>query len=425
MEAKTLKGVKNFGPEEQILREDTISQVKKTLETYGFSPIETPILQSYSLLSSKYGGGEEILKECYKLKDQGNRKLGLRYELTITLAEFILENSNLKIPFKRYEIGKVFRDGPVKKSRAREFTQVDFDIVGTSSELAELEVMAIYNEVFKNLNLDVEIQINSRKILIGILEYASIQNKVSVQNSVILTLDKLDKIGETGVREELSGKGLKKSQIDKIFEVMGLKGTNKELLSKLSKFLTSETSKEGLSELEKLFSLLEIYKIDNVVFLPSLARGLNYYTGITYEVFLKNRKTNSSLAAGGRYDNLISKIASRELPSIGGSFGVDAISSVLEPQRLSRVQLYLIPIGLTEKEFLPLIRKLREKLNVDFDLSGRGISKSLDYANKNKIPFCAILGKKELGEGKIKLKNMASGEEFNLKPEEIFDKIKA
>ncbi len=411
----SLKGTKNYSTKEQILREDIIKIIREVLEKYGFNPIETPILQSYSLLSSKYGGGEEILKECYQLKDQGKRKLGLRYELTITLAGFLKENQNLKIPFKRYEIGKVFRDGPIKQSRVREFTQIDFDVAGAKSELAELEILSIFEEVFKKLNFDIEIQLNNRKILIGMLEYAGIENN---QNSVILSIDKLEKIKKEEVAKELTEKGLKEEQIEKIFEVLEIKGSNEEVLSKLGELLTTEIGKEGVEELGKLFELIEVYNLEKVILVPSLARGLNYYTGTIYEVFSKE-KTSSSLGAGGRFDELLSKSLGRDLPSVGGSFGLDAISSVIKSDKKSNTQVYLIPVGIPNEKFLPIVKKLREKLNVDFDLSGRGISKNLEFANANNIPFCAILGEQELKEGKVKLKNMNTREENLLSIDEI------
>jgi len=419
METETLKGTKNYTPEEQILREKIIKIIKEVLERYGFNPIETPILQPYSLLSSKYGGGEEILKECYKLEDRGNRKLGLRYELTITLARYLNENPNIKLPFKRYEIGKIFRDGPVKKAREREFTQIDFDIIGAKSELAELEILSIFEMVFRKLNLNVKIQLNNRKILLGLLEYAGVKKG---QNSIILTIDKLEKIGEEGVKKELIEKGLKREQIEKIFNVLEIKGSNEKILSELKEILKTKDGREGIEELEKILELSKNYNLKNIVLVTSLARGLSYYTGPIFEVF-SPEKTNSSLAAGGRYDKLFSKFIGKDLPSVGGSFGLDAISSILKTEKKSKVYIYLIPIGISEDKFLPVVKKLREKFNTDFDLLGRGISKNLEFADKNNIPYCIILGKQEIKSNKVKLKNMKTGEEKILDLEEIFELI--
>ena len=414
-----LKGTRYYSIEEQILREEVIEIIKKILERYGFNPIETPILQLYKLLSSKYAGGEEILEECYRLKDRGGRDLGLRYELTINLVPFLFQNPNIKLPFKRYEIGKIFRDGPVKKARAREFTQLDFDIVGAKSALCDLEILAILDEVFRELNLDVEIILNNRKILIGCLEYAGINKN---QNSIILTIDKLEKIGEKEVKKELREKGLKGDQINKIFKVVSMKGSNQEILEELRKVLTTKNGKEGLREIEELLKLAEIYKL-NVKFSPSLARGLGYYTGSIYEVFDVKRRTKSSLAAGGRYDNLFKNFLGRDLPSVGASFGIDAICSVLKTKEKSRTEVYLIPIGISKERFLPILRELRREFNVDFDLVGRGISKNLEFADRNKIPFCIIVGENELKLGKVKLKNMNTREEKILKLENAIEEI--
>jgi histidyl-tRNA synthetase len=415
-----LKGTRYYNTEEQILREKIIETIKEVLERYGFNPIETPILQFYSLLSSKYAGGEEILEECYRLKDRGNRELGLRYELTITLVPFFLQNQNIKLPFKRYEIGKVFRDGPVKKARTREFTQFDFDIIGCKSKLAELEVLSIYNEVFEKLGIEIEIKLNNRKILLGILEYANIKEN---QDSIILTIDKLEKIGGKGVRAELVEKGLKEEQVDKIFQVINLEGSNEEILGKLKKFLKTKNGEEGIKEIEEILKLADSYKLD-IKFSPSLARGLNYYTSTIYEVFSKKGEIKSSLGAGGRYDNLLKNFLGKELPAIGGSFGVDAIASILKPEKKSKIQAYLIPIGISEEKFFPILKELRKNLNTDFDLIGRGISKNLEFADRNKIPFCVIVGEDELKQKKVRLKNMNTREEKILEVKEAIKEIK-
>lgn len=412
-----LKGTRYYDTKEQILREKIIKIIKKTLERYGFNPIETPILQFYSLLASKYAGGEEILQECYKLKDRGNRDLGLRYELTITLIPFLLENQNIKLPFKRYEIGKVFRDGPIKKARIREFTQFDFDIIGCKSKLSELEILAIYNEVFEKLGIDIYIYLNNRKILLSILEYANIKEN---KNSIILTIDKLEKISEGDIRKELADKGLSEKQIDKIFEIINLKGNNEEILNELERLETKD-SREGTTELKEILELAKIYGLKNIILKPSLARGLNYYTSTIYEIF--SNKLNSSLGAGGRYDNLFKSFLGKELPAIGGSFGIDAIASILRSEKKSKVQVYLVPVGITEEKFFPILKKLRRELNTDFDIVGRGISKNLEFADKNKIPFCIIVGENELKLGKVKLKNMNTREEKILKLENAIKEI--
>jgi len=212
MKLQTAKGVRDISPEEQLLRQKVIDVLKNTFEKYGFAPLDTPIIERMDVLASKYAGGAEILKEMFQFKDQGERELGLRYDLTVPFCRFVSMNPNLKMPFKRYAIGKVFRDGPVSTDRVREFTQCDVDITGTKSMLADAEFVNIFNDVFCELGIKFELRINNRKLLNGILETVGVKDE-----SVILTIDKLDKIGERGVSEELKEKKLSDKQIKEIF----------------------------------------------------------------------------------------------------------------------------------------------------------------------------------------------------------------
>ena len=201
MDLQLPKGTRDFAPEEKIVRDKVVNTLKESFELYGFAPLETPVFEKFDVLSSKYTGGAEILKETFKLKDQGGRDLGLRYDLTVPLARYVAMNPNLKMPFKRYEIGRVFRDGPVSKDRIREFTQCDVDTIGSESMLADAEMLAIASEIFSKLNLKFIIRVNNRKILDAILENFNIQKEK--RETVILSIDKLDKIGNEEVRKEL------------------------------------------------------------------------------------------------------------------------------------------------------------------------------------------------------------------------------
>ncbi|MBS3138306.1 ATP phosphoribosyltransferase regulatory subunit [Candidatus Woesearchaeota archaeon] len=209
------KGTKDYPPEEKILRNKIVAIIQRTFELYGFAPLETATLEPIETLTAKYAGGDEIVKEIYKLKDQGKRNLGLRYDLTVPLARFIGENPNIKLPFKRYEIGKVFRDGPIKAGRLREFWQCDGDVIGTTSMLAEAELLKLSNDVFVELNMNVVIKVNNRKLLNGIMTAAGITNK----EDAILTLDKLAKIGAAGVKTELKQKGFDDTQIKELLKL--------------------------------------------------------------------------------------------------------------------------------------------------------------------------------------------------------------
>lgn len=412
MELMNAKGTRDFPPEEKIIRQQVIDRLRAIFELYGYSPLETPILERFDILASKYAGGDEILKETFKFNDQGERDLGLRYDLTIPFARFVGMNPTLKMPFKRYQIGEVFRDGPIKLGRFREFLQCDVDIVGTKSMLADAECIRIAQAFFKDIGFDVIIEVNNRKLLDGILESLGIpQDKWT---DVILGIDKLKKIGVKGVEEELKQKGIEGKEIDALLRVLKTEGKNSEKVEKLRKFLKSQKGIEGLNELEELFS----YTYGkNVVFSISLARGLAYYTGTVFEVFMSKGEFTSSLAGGGRYDKMIGEMlgTGREYPAVGISFGIEPITAMLKVAKKeikkTVTQIYIIPIK-TAKKCIDIAQKLRaEGINVDMDLAERGISKNLDYANSLGIPYVLFVGEQELKANKVKLRDMKTGKE--------------
>jgi len=414
------KGTRDFMPEDKILRDDIVKTLKKNFELFGYNPLETPALEMYETLASKYAGGGEILKETYSLKDNADRKLGLRYDLTVPFARVIAMNPQLKMPFKRYQIDKVWRDGPIKLGRYREFWQCDCDVVGSSSMIADAELIALASKVFDDLDLEVTLYFNNRKLLNSILDYCGI--KKSVQDDAIISIDKLKKIGFDGVKKELVEKGIADDNVEKIKEVFGTDGSNLENLKSILK------NKEGLEEIEKLMNYLKEFKVSGAQLDISLARGLAYYTGTVYEVFLKSSEISSSLAAGGRYDNMIGLLAGKKenVPAIGISFGLDVISDAIkmikkEKSRKTVVKVFIIPIK-AENESVKLLSDLRNSgVNADMDLIGRGISKNLNYANQFGIPFVIIIGEDEIKKGKFKLRDMSSGEEKDLGKEELIN----
>ncbi len=396
MELRLPKGTKDILPEEKILQDYIVSNIEKTFQSYGFLPLQTPVLEMYDILASKYAGGEEILKEGFKLKDQGNRKLALRYDLTVPLARFIAMNPQIKMPFKRYQIGQCFRDGPVSSNRIREFLQVDADTVGVKSMLADAEIISLTSEIFQKLKIPITIRINNIKILDAILKSSGIFDK-----SAILTIDKLDKIGMDGVKKELKQKGIKNiNQLVKLIQVKDLKRLEAEL-----------QDKEGIEELNSLLAYLKLLNVKNIQLDFSLARGLSYYTSTIFEV--NTKKMKETIAAGGRYNKIIGKFLDKkeEIPAVGISFGISRIIKLLKQEKKTLLDYYIIPIQTLEKS-IKIASLLRKKgLKVDMDLNQRGISKNLDYANKIGIEKVIIIGKKELKENKIKVKNMITGKE--------------
>jgi histidyl-tRNA synthetase len=397
------KGTRDFNPAEKILRNEIVDILKKNFELSGFSPIETPIIERFDVLSSKYAGGSEILKETFKFKDQGKRELALRYDLTVPLCRFVGMNPDMKLPFKRYQIERVFRDGPIKLGRYREFYQCDIDIVGSNSMLAEMQLIEIANKIFNELNLDVEIKINNRKLMNGLMTDLEIKEK----EKVILIIDKLNKISLDEIKKEILNLDIDEEKIDKLFSTF-----NTNNLDEIN--VNNEEGINGLNELKELFNYLKKLNI-NAKFDITLARGLSYYTGTVFEVFLKNNEIKSACAGGGRYDNMISNFlqSKQKYPAVGISFGLEVLSDALKNKidKKNITELFIIPIN-TINECIKIASKLREKnIKVDFDLMNRGISKNLQYANSLGIKYVAIIGEDEIKQNKIKIKNMISGEE--------------
>ena len=417
MKLQLPKGTRDFKPEEMIIRNKIVGTLKEIFEVYGYSPLETPSFERFEILGSKYAGGAEILKETFKFKDQGKRDLGLRYDLTVPMCRFVGMNPNMKLPFKRYQIGEVFRDGPVESARYRQFTQCDVDIVGCKEMTADAEIISLTSRAFKKLGFDFKIKVNNRKLLNDILKYCKVEkNKL---NDVILSIDKLEKFGLETVKKELKEKKTNKKVVDNIIKIINIKGTNKEKINELKKLIKSD----GLDEIESLLKYLKIMGID-VDFDPSLARGLSYYTGTVVEVFLKNSKVKSSVCGGGRYDKMIGDFLGKgDYPAVGISFGLDRIYDAYieknKEEKKTVTQVYIIPIN-TFDDSLRIAEELRrEGVKVDIDLMGKGPSKNLKYANSLGIPYVLFIGEEELKQNKVKLKDMKTGKERLVTAQEL------
>jgi histidyl-tRNA synthetase len=414
---ETARGTRDFPPSEKIIRDKVINQIKEIFEIYGFSPLETPTFEKLEILEAKFGAGEnsDAISEIYRFKDQGNRDLGLRYEFTFALARFVGQNPQLKLPFKRYQIGTVFRDGPIKAGRYREFYQCDIDVVGVKSVLADAEALAVVKDVFNKLKLDVVIEVNDRKLLTEIIKYSGIEENQATQ--VIISIDKLKKIGINGVKAELLEKQIPKDKIEKLMNLLTEieKGTNTEKLKSLKNIL-GET--EGLKEIEELLGYLKDFSVD-VEFSPSLARGLGYYTGPIFEVFLKDQTImSSSIAGGGRWDKMIGKYIGNEkmnYPATGLSFGIEPIMDIIlkrdGTERQTVTDLLVIPIK-TKEQAIKITQELRKRgLKAQVDLLDRSVSKNIEYADKLGIPYVGFLGEDEIKQNKIKIRNLKTGKE--------------
>ena len=422
-ELKNLKGTTDYLPDEQIIRNNIVNTLRNTFELYGYLPVETPILCYYDLLASKYAGGAEILKEVYSLTDQGNRKIGLRYDLTVPFSKVLGINKGLVLPFKRYEIGKVFRNGPVKTGRAREFYQCDVDACGIESPYAEIEYFMMSKEVFNTFNIDIEIRYNNRKFLSGILEHLGVE-KDNV-GSFITSIDKLDKISKSDIEKELLVH-TSKEVIDKVFEYFDYDLNT--LINKLSN--TNVTLlKEGLDELSILNNLINDLKLDDIcVFTPYLARGLEIYTGSVWEIFDKTGKFKSALGGGGRYDNIITNFLDNgnNYPAIGMSFGLEPIYELIkdnEDNKLNKYDIYVYSFN--NDKYLFEISNLLRKNNykVLTELNNIKLKKALNIANRENIKYMVIIGE-EIKDKKVVLKNMYDSTQTTIDIDKLLDEIK-
>lgn len=419
-ELKNVKGCNDFGGEDEIIRSFISDTLKKTFEKYGYKPLSTSLLCYYDLLALKYDEDNDILKEIYKVSDQANRKLALRYDLTVPFAKYIALNQNINMPYKRYEIGKVYRDGPVKKGRVREFIQCDVDCVGIEGQMIEAEFIALYVEGFKNLGIDVIIKYNNRKIMFGIIEACKIP-KDKIKDTITI-VDKFEKLNKQEIIQEFLKIGLVNEQINRLIEYLNMSFSD---IKDVFKEEQSMELQEGIKEVDEINKYIQELNLDgNVQFVASLARGQEYYTGTIFEVYEKNGKIKSSIGGGGRYDNMIGDFIGngKKYPAVGVSFGLDVIFEILKDnEKLNRnnTEIYIIPMNnkIQAMKIADILRK--QNINVDIEMNENKIRKSLEYANKEKIHYVVIVGEDELKQGKVILKDMEKGEQQEVDIEKI------
>ena len=414
IELKNIKGTYDYLPSEQKIRNYINDTLKDIFEKYGYQPLETPIICYYDLLAGKYDESNDLLNEIYKLTDQGKRKLGLRYDLTVPFAKCITISKDLKLPFKRYEIGKVFRDGPVKAGRDREFIQCDVDVVGIEGQMIEGELISLFIEGYNKLGIDVIVRYNSRKLMSGlIIEQGIPENLVS---NVITIIDKLDKIDEIELLKEFKNLNVDSETANELLNIfkLSLDEINKKYIN-----TTNQLIKDGLKELKELENYISEYK-DNVSFTATLARGQDYYTGNVFEVYSKNNELSCSLGGGGRYDNMITDFINdgNIYPAVGISFGLSTIFEILrkrdEFKNKSLIDIYIIPMN-TKKESLFLANRLRSfGYRVDLEMNDKKVKKCFEYANKENIPYVIVLGEDEINNKCFNLKDMKTGEQVKI-----------
>lgn len=446
------KGTRDFGPVQMARRNYILETIKDTFKLFGYHQIETPAMENLSTLTGKYGDeGDQLL---FKILNSGDflkdvtmndmstgyqntlkkvSEKGLRYDLTVPFARFVVMNRNeLTFPFKRFQIQPVWRADRPQKGRYREFYQCDADVVGTESLVCEAEIILMIRRVFAKLNLtDYSIKLNNRKILTGIAESIGESGK---EGPLCVAIDKLDKIGWEKVQEELKERGFETSSIEKLTPLVNLKADQAEKLAFLKTFLaSSETGLQGVKELEDAFAILESMGEDlsHVELDIMLARGLSYYTGAIFEVKV-NKVSIGSVSGGGRYDNLTGSFGLPGVSGVGFSFGVDRLYDVLEElglfptESLKSTQILLTHFD--ERGFryaLGLLSKLRsEGIQAEIYPDLSKVKKQLEYATKKGIPFVGICGDQEIENSVIALKNLESGVQESFSLDDLIEKLK-
>ena len=441
------KGTRDFGPQEMSRRNYIFNTIREVYSLYGFQQIETPAMENLSTLMGKYG--EEGDKLLFKILNSGDFlrgisgddlaagatghlaaqlcEKGLRYDLTVPFARYVVQHrEELALPFRRYQIQPVWRADRPQKGRYREFYQCDADVVGSDSLLCEVELMQIIDEVFRRFGIRVCIKINNRKILSGIAEMIGEADKIV---DITVAIDKLDKIGLDAVNEELRQVGISEEAIQKLQPIINLSGTNQEKIQTMREALAGiEVGQKGLDEVEYVLKTGP----GLLAFDLTLARGLNYYTGCIFEVKALDVEIGS-ITGGGRYDNLTGIFGMPGLSGVGISFGADRIYDVLNQLDLypktvtTATQVLFVNFGEKETAYsLPIAAKLRAQgIRTETYPDASKMKKQMQYANQKGIPFVAMTGETEMAEGKVMLKNMQTGEQQLLSPDEMILKLKS
>ena len=445
------KGTRDFGPRQMAKRTFLLETIKSVFTKYGFLPLETPAMENLSVLTGKYGDeGDQLL---FKILNSGDylskigdniskyssknltpeiAEKGLRYDLTVPFARYVVMNRNeINFPFRRYQIQPVWRADRPQKGRYREFLQCDADVIGTKSLLCEAEIIMMLNEIFADLNLEgFEIIINSRKFLTGLSEYLG---QPDMENQLCVAIDKLDKVGKEKVFQELADLGFSANALTELEPILASEGNNDDKLESLiNQFGNIETATKGLNEVREVLDLVNKMSgnTSTVSFEPSLARGLSYYTGIIFEVRMQDDSIGS-ISGGGRYDDLTGVFGMPNVSGVGISLGVERIYDVLESRSLFKdevnksTEVLIINFGDENKAFaLSTLGELRAS-NISSELypDEAKMKKQMSYADKNNIPLVIIAGAEEVAKNSINIKNMKSGEQKTCASNELITTI--
>ena len=431
VQPSTLPGFMELLPKDQLVFNRMKDIIRRTYESHGFLPIDTPVLEKQEVLLAK--GGGETEKQIYAFQ-KGSTDIAMRFDLTVPLARYVAQHySDLSFPFRRYHIGKVYRGERAQKGRFREFYQCDIDIIGNDnlSIVNDGEIPSIIESTFMDLGFnDFTIHINNRRILNGFYRALGIDDTTDV----LRVVDKLDKIGIDSVKEELEKLGLSQDSIEKIAEFIAIDGTTQEIFAQLDAFkVDDEDYRRGVQELKEVFEIASALGVKSEHMIPDMkiARGLDYYTGTVYETILDNYPSIGSVCSGGRYDDLASHYTKQKLPGVGISIGLSRLyyqlneAGLLKSYDQKGCDCLIIPFDEAKIEGLKLLKTLRDE-GISCQLYGESgkIGKKFKYADHIDVPYAIVLGQSEVEEGKPKLRNMKTGEEESLTVEEILSVVK-
>ena len=428
---RTLPGFMELKPNEQILFNQIKEKIEESYKRFGFLPLDTPILELSEVLLAKAGGETE--KQIYRFTRGDD--LAMRFDLTVPLAKYVSKNyGELQFPFRRYQIGKVYRGERPQKGRFREFYQADIDIIGDGelSIMNDAEIPSIIYTTFKNLGFDdFTIRINNRKILNGLFEYLNI---VELSTEIMRIIDKLEKIGKENVKLELLKLNIEEEIVDKILEFISISGNNEEKIKALEKLnIKNEVFEKGLFELKEVVKYIRLFGVpeENFSIDLTIARGLDYYTGTVYETFLDNYREIGSVCSGGRYDNLAENYTDKSLPGVGIAIGVTRLFDQLNDLKLIKTEkesisdVLVISTSDDVSECLPIANTFRkEGINTEVYMNDKKMKAKFKYADKLKIPYLAIIGEDELKENKVSLKNLVTGKQDTINIQEAVEILK-
>ncbi|NHJ13367.1 MAG: histidine--tRNA ligase [Candidatus Thorarchaeota archaeon] len=428
-EMRTVRGMRDLMGDEMVIKEYLMAEAVEVFRQFGYEPLDSPVMELWETLSAK--GGEEVEAETFKFEDKGRREVGLRFDLTVPLARIVATSPHLGKPFKRYATGKAWRYDRPQAGRYREFSQADVDIVGSASPAADAEVVLVALEFLRRvLGKQYLVRINNRKVLKGMIEKAGIPERLAYE--AFRAIDKLDKIGVDGVKQELNERGIGDSQSSFLLQAISIKGKGMKAIAEFADLV--KDSKVGSVGVEELSFMAEIFDqcgaTNQIEFDMSLARGLDYYTGPVFEITYLGKPRVGSIGGGGRYDGLIEKFGGPPTPATGISLGIDRLIDILAKRKTSEeleatLDVFVAPLAppMVKHAVKLQANLVQEGLSCEVDLMERSLRKQLDRADSKKARLLVIVGERDMEKGEVSLRDMTTKKTEQVRIEEVVEKI--